>query len=385
MARNKVLLVLAIVGAAAVVSSGFVAHAPNRLISGRPLALWHIASTPITIGIGAIGIFLLIASVLPQTKPLHRIVIGAAAGLLVLDLYGAGESASLLAASASPAARTTLGPAFWIISICAALAIVDALQRLGAGTSIRVLVAITIGGILATMATAGILDALSIMREYASQRDVFAGEFRRHCVLVLATLGFALPIGVPLGILAARRSSAKTPLFATLNLLQTIPSVALFGLLMTPLSALATAVPALGAIGVRGIGFAPAVIALVLYSLLPVVRNTHAGIVGVDPAVIEAARGMGLTPGQIFLQVELPLALPVFLAGIRIVLVQAIGLAVVAALIGAGGLGTFVFQGIGQYAVDLVLLGAVPTIFLALAADFIMRILIALVGRRRTP
>jgi len=105
----------------------------------------------------------------------------------------------------------------------------------------------------------------------------------------------------------------------------------------------------------------------------------------VDPAVIEAARGMGLAPGQIFWRVELPLALPVFLAGVRIVLVQTIGLAVVAALIGAGGLGTFVFQGIGQYATDLVLLGAVPTIVLALAADLVMRMLVELAGRRRSP
>jgi osmoprotectant transport system permease protein len=103
------------------------------------------------------------------------------------------------------------------------------------------------------------------------------------------------------------------------------------------------------------------------------VRNTVVGLAGVDSAVIEAGRGMGLTARQIFRQVELPLALPVLLAGLRIVTVQAIGLAVVAALIGAGGLGTFVFEGLGQYAVDLVLLGALPAIFLALAADFLLQ------------
>jgi len=115
------------------------------------------------------------------------------------------------------------------------------------------------------------------------------------------------------------------------------------------------------------------------------VRNTSAGITGVDGAVIEAGRGMGLTQRQIFRQVELPLALPVLLAGLRIVTVQAIGLAVVAALIGAGGLGTFVFEGLGQYAVDLVLLGALPAIFLALAADFILQTLIAVLRRYHAP
>jgi len=142
-----------------------------------------------------------------------------------------------------------------------------------------------------------------------------------------------------------------------------------------------TAVPRLAALGVGGIGVAPAIVALVLYALLPVVRNTSAGLAGVDAAVIESARGMGLTGSQIFRQVELPLALPVLLAGLRIVVVQAIGLAVVAALIGAGGLGTFVFEGLGQYAVDLVLLGALPAIFLALAADFILQTLSAVLRR----
>ena len=140
---------------------------------------------------------------------------------------------------------------------------------------------------------------------------------------------------------------------------------------------MAAAVPSLAAIGVGGIGVAPAIVALVLYALLPVVRNTAVGLAGVDSRVIEAGRGMGLTSRQIFRQVELPLALPVLLAGLRIVIVQAIGLAVVAALIGAGGLGTFVFEGLGQYAVDLVLLGALPAIFLALAADFILQTLSA--------
>ena len=140
--------------------------------------------------------------------------------------------------------------------------------------------------------------------------------------------------------------------------------------------------PRLAQYGIGGIGVTPAIIALVLYALLPVVRNTSVGLTGVDSAVIEAGCGMGMSPGQIFREIELPLALPVLLAGLRIVVVQAIGLAVVAALIGAGGLGTFVFEGLGQYAVDLVLLGALPAIFLALAADFILQTLTAMLRVR---
>jgi osmoprotectant transport system permease protein len=118
---------------------------------------------------------------------------------------------------------------------------------------------------------------------------------------------------------------------------------------------------------------------------LPVVRNTYTGLAGVDRAVIETAEGMGLTRRQIFRKVELPLALPVLLAGLRIVMVQAIGLAVVAALVGAGGLGTFVFQGLGQNAADLVLLGAIPAILLALAADFLLQTATAFVRGRGAP
>jgi len=248
-----------------------------------------------------------------------------------------------------------------------------------------VLTLAAIGGGIAALAAAGIFDGLSIIREYTTRRQLFADAVLRHVALVAGSVGPAIVIGFPLGVAAARNPPLQNPLFAVLNLLQTIPSIALFGLLIFPLAALATAMPQLAALGVGGIGVAPTIVALVLYALLPIVRNTSAGLAGVDAAVIESARGMGLTRSQIFREVELPLALPVLLAGLRIVTVQAIGLAVVAALIGAGGLGTFVFEGLGQYAVDLLLLGALPAIFLALAADFILQTLAALLRRNRTP
>jgi osmoprotectant transport system permease protein len=201
----------------------------------------------------------------------------------------------------------------------------------------------------------------------------------RHCWLAGSAIGFALLIGLPLGIYLTRAHAVEGPVMSVLNVVQTVPSIALFGLLIAPLSALGKAMPGLG---ISGIGFAPAVIALTLYALLPIVRNTLAGIAGVDAAIVESARGAGMTGGQILRKVELPLALPIILTGIRIVTVQAIGLAVVAALIGAGGLGTFVFQGLGQYATDLVLLGALPAIALALGADFTLRSVETLLARR---
>jgi len=172
---------------------------------------------------------------------------------------------------------------------------------------------------------------------------------------------------VPLGLLAWQAPRWRTALFGGLNIIQTLPSIALFGLLMAPLARA----------GLSGIGVVPAVIALVLYALLPTARAVATGLAGVAAAPLEAAAGLGMAQSQIFWRVRLPLAAPALLAGLRIVLVQTVGLAVVAALIGAGGYGDFVFQGLGQYAVDLVLLGALPATFLALAADGVLTLAVA--------
>ena len=383
--RNQVLFTLVIAAAVAAAASGFVAYAPNRLVSGRPISLWEAASLPMTAVIVLLGALLFAACLTVPSRSLHYAEAGLAAALLLLVLVAAGEAASSLSLGAKPAVRISLGAGFWVLAACAALAIVDALQRLDAGPVARVLAVAAICAGAIVLAAAGTFDGLSIAREYATRRQLFADALLRHVALVAGSVGPAIAIGFPLGVAAARNPPLQGPLFAVLNMLQTIPSIALFGLLIVPLAALATAVPQLAAVGVGGIGVAPAIVALVLYALLPVVRNTSAGLAGVDTAVIEAGRGIGLTSRQIFRQVELPLALPVLLAGLRIVTVQAIGLAVVAALIGAGGLGTFVFEGLGQYAVDLVLLGALPAIFLALAADFILQTLAAVLRRRVAP
>jgi osmoprotectant transport system permease protein len=380
--HNPVLLALVVVGTTAVAISGFVSYAPNRLISGKPLPLWAVVDGLSTVGVAVLGAMLLAACFLSPSKPLHYMVAGLAAALLMLVLAAAGHAATMLTASAKPASRISLGPAFWMLAAGAMLALIDGLQRVSAGIAVQMLSAVAIVSGVVLMAAAGTFDALSIAREYQSHRLVFTAAIAKHMALVGASVGAAVVIGFPLGVAIARRQRLQGPVFAVLNILQTIPSIALFGLLIVPLSALVAALPQLAALGIAGIGVTPAIIALVLYALLPVVRNTSAGLASVDGAAIEAGRGMGLTKRQIFWQLELPLALPVLLAGLRIVIVQAIGLAVVAALIGAGGLGTFVFEGLGQYAMDLVLLGALPAIFLALAADFILQIVSTALRRR---
>ena len=229
--------------------------------------------------------------------------------------------------------------------------------------------------------SSGFFDDLSIMREYAVNATRFAREARQHLLLALGSLLAATLVALPIGILCHRQPRLRSTILNALNFVQTIPSIALFGILMAPLAALAVAVPALAAIGVSGIGTAPAVIALFLYSLLPIVANTVIGLSRVSSSAVDAARGMGMTEGQVLRQVELPLALPTILTGIRIVLVQNIGLATIAALIGGGGFGAFVFQGIGQTAIDLVLLGAIPTVALAFSAAVVLDALVELTRR----
>jgi osmoprotectant transport system permease protein len=177
-----------------------------------------------------------------------------------------------------------------------------------------------------------------------------------HVLLVAISTALAVFVGVPLGLALARRPRLARPVLGFAGVVQTIPSLALFGLLI-PL-------PLLGGIGAR-----TAIVALVVYALLPILRNTYAGIRSVDPAIVEAATGLGMTMGQRLWLVELPLALPVVLAGVRIATVVSIGLATIAAAIGAGGLGVLIYRGIATVDNRLILAGALPAAVLALAAD----------------
>ena len=180
---------------------------------------------------------------------------------------------------------------------------------------------------------------------------------REHIFLVLLSTGLAVAIGVPLGLILTRFRSLQTPVLGFANIMQTVPSLALFGLLIP--------IPFIGGIGAR-----TAVIALALYALLPVIRNTVTGILGIDPKVREAATAMGMTGGQILRMVELPLAAPVILTGIRVAVVISVGVATVAAAVGAGGLGTYIFRGLRQNDNNLLVSGALASAFLALLCDF---------------
>lgn len=186
-----------------------------------------------------------------------------------------------------------------------------------------------------------------------------------HLLLVVVSMAIAILIGVPLGMILVKRKQLRAIALGFASVLQTIPSLALFGFLIS--------LPLLGGIGAR-----TAVIALVLYALLPILRNTVVGLTNLDAAVLEAAEAMGMTESQILLKVRFPLGLSVILAGIRTATVITIGVATIAAAIGAGGLGTFIFRGVAMVSDVVILAGAIPAALLALAADA----LLGLVERR---
>jgi osmoprotectant transport system permease protein len=177
-----------------------------------------------------------------------------------------------------------------------------------------------------------------------------------HLALVAVAMLIAVLIGVPLGIVLARRAALRHWVLGAANVVQTVPSLALFGFLIP--------VPLIGGIGSR-----TAIVALALYALLPIIRNTYIGISGVDPAVMEAARGMGMTARQTLWQVQMPLATGVILGGIRVATVIAVGVATIAAAIGAGGLGMYIFRGVAMVSNPVILAGAIPAALLAVLAD----------------
>ncbi len=363
--HNRVLAVLLVTGLAAAFGLAFLALAPNRLVSGTGLGLHELPlAAQRWLALPLAG--LVLALFVPPSRWIH-ITVTLSATLLLSGLVGlAGAEAGRLSAAASPLTRVSLGGGFWVLTLLSWLAAADALQRLELTLARRTLAHVAVLLPLGVLLGTGALDSLSLLKEYANRDEVFRAAGLQHLKIVAATLLPALLVGVPLGVAAARSERLATPLFAALNVIQTVPSIALFALLIAPLSGLAAVLPGLS---LSGIGLLPAVIALTLYALLPIVHGTAAGLRQVPAAALEAATGMGMTARQRFWSVEVPLALPVLLSALRVTAVQIIGLGVVAALIGAGGFGALVFQGLASSAIDLVMLGVLPVVALAIVAD----------------
>ena len=198
---------------------------------------------------------------------------------------------------------------------------------------------------------------MTLWHFFATHRHEILAAIEQHLLLVVISMAIAMVISVPLGMVIVSRPRLRALALALANIFQTIPSLALFGFLI-PL-------PFIGGIGAR-----TAIVALVLYALLPILRNTYVGLTTIDPAVLEAAEAMGMTENQVMFRVRLPLAKSFILAGIRTATVITVGIATIAAAIGAGGLGTFIFRGVAMVSNVVILAGAIPAAILALLADY---------------
>ena len=357
---------------------GWLTLKPSRLAAGTSISLFESAGWEGGVVLFALWLICFTLSLSLKGR-LQAIVLGISANLVLITTFVlAGLAASRLLEGEAPFARISLGAGLWITLAGAYVLIFAARQRLHHWRMWRNLVSwsgvIVVGVLLIT----GSLNNLSVLQEFTGREERLAQELLQHVFLFGVSVTVGTLLGIPLGIWAVRSKRAERPIFFVTNITQTIPSLALFGLLIAPLSALSFAYPVLREFGVRGVGPAPAIIALIIYSLLPIVRNTYVGLRQLDPAVIDAGLGMGMSRTQVFRRIEAPLAAPLVLEGVRTASVQSVGLATVAALIGAGGLGWFIFQGLGQAAADLILLGAIPIIILALVVDAVMRTIVRL-------
>jgi osmoprotectant transport system permease protein len=362
----------------------FLRVAPNRLLSGEPVYLWDVLQLLGNQQIDALIMVLVVLLSIAVWQPGQRLT----QALLILTMAAclsgvwllAGQFASSAIQAENPLTRTTLGAGFWTLAALAWLIALDATARLQLPTLPRLFLQSAF--FLPLLLSLNDGQHLSIAQEYANQRDIFGPAILRHLQIVFLAVLPALLIGLLLAWRMTQTRSLRQALFPILNVIQTIPSIALFGLLMAPLAWLAVQLPALGRAGISGVGITPAVIALFMYALLPIVRSALAGLEQVPAEAVNAARAMGMSAGQLLWQVELPLALPVLLIGLRSAVVQTTGLAAVSALVGAGGLGQIMFDGLFSAANELVILGVIPIVLLALLADTFFKVLSSLIKTR---
>ncbi|KYM73421.1 ABC transporter permease [Pantoea agglomerans] len=377
--EQPVALLLLTLLSLALVALPFLNFAPNRLVAGEPLMGWQISRFGLLL-LPLVTLWLLLWR--QPTRITLMLALLAAELMLAAIIWLSGHQATLLSQQGSRLARTSFASGLWCSGALILLLITDQVRQLTRHRLAQLLLNLQVWLLPLLLLFSGQLSDLSLLKEYANRHAVFDAALSRHLTLLAGTVVPALMIALPLGVTLFRRPGWQGGVFGVLNVIQTVPSVALFGLLIAPLAGLAQQFPWLGDWGISGIGMAPALIALVLYALLPLVRSVVVGLQQVPHEVRESARGVGMGSWQQFIAVDVPLALPVWLAGLRVVVVQTLGMAVVAALIGAGGFGAIIFQGLLSSALDLVLLGVIPVIALAVVIDALFRLLISLLERK---
>ena len=450
---NPVTLLASAVGVLGVLAANWLLLKENRIVQGEAYSAFALPLVWVLLLLGVWLALALVSFAKVRGRPWVLGLLASAGLLLGIILMSQGTQALLAEVENADRARVSPRGGVWVTLLAYYVGIFGALGELrGKRWKSALIVAPGLVGALLLIAS-GALSDLGLAREFAVRGEDFAAEVVRHLALSGTSVFLAAAIGVPAAIQAARNERAAAVVLPTASLLQTLPSLALFGLMLGPLARLGNGVSVgaallfilvglaataalvwgfqkvrlaegvanlylgvvvliatvplalltvilavflndlivaafsldfgelalpglaapLSALGVRGIGTAPALIALTLYALLPIVRNCYTGIKEVPKSAIDSGRGMGMSRAQILRRVELPLALPLIVEGLRASAVLTIGIATVAFLIGAGGLGTFIESGISQQVPDLILLGAIPIILLALLVDALLR------------
>ncbi len=369
---DKAVFLGALIAALALSLSGFVTYRPNRIVRGQVLPAHEVLGNYYwVLLVLCLAVLLLTTIGRKRRRDGVMALLGGALGAGVV--FFAGYAATELVSPETPFARTSMGAGVWLSLFGAYLITSESLRGYAGKRLYRTALQFPAPVAIVIMLALGWLNDLSLLQEFFNRRGTFFAELATHANLAFSAVALGSVVGFALALVISRLHFTHGFLFFFINLFQTIPTLSFLGLLMAPLIYLGTRFHFLGARGVTGIGWAPAFLVLFAYTLLPVTGNALAGFRMVDPMVVEAARGMGMTATQIFLKIRLPLALPVILSGIRTALTQAIGNTILAGLIGAGGMGAIIFLGLAQAAPDLILLGTLPVVFMALVADHFMK------------
>lgn len=370
---DKVGLAASAIGLASLLALPFATVRHSRIATGADVAVWRALPSwaLAALVIAWLAVAGLSAMRGSRSAAAARGLLGAM--MIAVLVAASGWAATSLAEGVGRFARVSIGGGVWVSAIGAYTLVLSSRRQLGSsallGTVITWVAPVAVVAMLAT----GRLGDLGIMKEYANVADRFWVETVNTLLYSAVSVVLATGIGVWLGIMAYRTPRLERPVFGVVSVFQTIPGLAMVGLLVAPLAALSFAVPGLRKLGVGGIGWAPVVIALTLYALLSIVRNTHAGLRGVSPAIVDAGRGMGMTDPQLLRRVELPIGMPVVFSGIRTSAVQTIGNATLGAFVGGITLGRFIFQGLAEQAPDLTMLGSIALVVIALVVDGVLR------------
>jgi osmoprotectant transport system permease protein len=370
---HQVGLTASVVGLLAPFALAFATVSPNRV--AQATALGALAAAPAAvIAMPVLAWVVALVASLRRGGRVSAFVRGIAAAAALTALVGAsGEAAFAAVRTHGLFTRYSIGGGAWVSAFAAFALVMASRRELGIRSPAAWAVSLLApAGIVALVWTKR-LSALGIAAEYRNVAGVFPTWVWLHFAYSAVAVLIAMVLGVALGVLAWRRKRAAEAVFAVTSVFQTIPGLAMVGILVVPLAALGHRFPLLRSLGVGGLGWAPVVIALTLYALLAIVRNTYAALASVPPDVVEAARAMGMSGGQVLRRIELPLATPIIFGGARTASQQTISNATLGAFVAASTLGAPIFLGVAQQANDLVVLGSLALVALAICVDAVMR------------